>query len=280
MSQFITLMTQQKQLHNVKRTTSQNLKSSRLHARIQQMVQMKTQNGHKSLKFLGNRLWYPEMAKAFLGVRNGVTIINPEVTLKATAEGLYFASLILRNNGRLLLVDSRHEFSPFNHLATRHSECLDPQIAMSGNRWIGGTLTNWSTISTYASQFGHITSMFQGFVNRFRITSPRYKKMKDAFPGFLTVNSPKDLKQISGQTKPHLKFRQRPDLLIVCRPQENFLLLREAFRLQIPVLAFVDSNASLDYITLPIPVNTDNHEWMYYSLDLLSRLAQKLKVAD
>jgi small subunit ribosomal protein S2 len=151
---------------------------------------------------------------------------------------------------------------------------------MSGNRWIGGTLTNWSTISTHASQFGHIASMFQDFVNRFRVTSPRYKKMKDAFPGFLAVKSQKDLKQISGYTKPHLKFRQRPDLLIVCRPQENFLLLREAFRLQIPVLAFVDSNASLDYITLPIPVNTDNHEWMYYSLDLLSRLTQKLKVVD
>lgn len=55
----------------------------------------------------------------------------------------------------------------------------------------------------------------------------------------------------------------------------KFSLLREAFRLQIPVLAFVDSNTSLDYITFPIPVNTENHEWMYYSLNLLSRLAQK-----
>lgn len=273
-------MTQHKQLHKLNFNINQNLKPKRLGGRISQMIQMKTQLGHKSLKSFGNRLWHPEMAKTFLGIRDGVTIINPESTLKATAEGLYFASLILKNKGRLLLVDSRHEFSPFSHVATRYPDMLNPAIAMSGNRWIGGTLTNWATISTHASQFGHITSMFQEFVNRFRLTSPRYKKMKDAFPGFLSINSVRQLQQTLDNPKPHLKFKQRPDLLIVCRPQENFLLLREAFRLQIPVLAFVDSNTSLDYITLPIPVNTDNHEWMYYSLDLLSRLAQKLQTSD
>jgi len=70
-----------------------------------------------------------------------------------------------------------------------------------------------------------------------------------------------------------LKFRERPDLLIICQPNENQMLLREAFSLQIPVLAFVDSNTCLDYITYPIPVNTENHDWMYYCLDLLSRIA-------
>jgi len=268
-------MTQYKHTQKSKLTLNQSKKVKRVEERLSQMIQMKTQLGHKPLNFFGNRLWYPEMAKSFLGIRDGVTIIDPEVTLKATAEGLYFASLILRNQGRLLLVDSRHEFSPFSQLAAKYADKLEPSIAIAGNRWIGGTLTNWSSISTHVSQFGFITSMFKPFVNSFRVTSPRYKKMKDAFPGFLTVSSAHQLQHMSGNTKPQLKLRQRPDLLIVCRPQENFLLLREAFRLQIPVLAFVDSNTSLDYITFPIPVNTENHEWMYYSLNLLSRLAQK-----
>jgi small subunit ribosomal protein S2 len=268
-------MTQYKHTQKSKLTLNQSKKVKRIEERLSQMIQMKTQLGHKPLNFFGNRLWYPEMAQSFLGIRDGVTIIDPEVTLKATAEGLYFASLILRNQGRLLLVDSRHEFSPFSQLAAKYADKLEPSIAIAGNRWIGGTLTNWSSISTHVSQFGFITSMFKPFVNSFRVTSPRYKKMKDAFPGFLTVSSANQLQHMSGSTKPQLKFRQRPDLLIVCRPQENFLLLREAFRLQIPVLAFVDSNTSLDYITFPIPVNTENHEWMYYSLNLLSRLAQK-----
>ena len=273
-------MTQYKHIQKSKLTLNQTKKMKRIEERLAKMIQMKTQMGHKSLSFFGNRLWHPEMPKSFLGIRNGVTIINPEVTLKATVEGLYFASLILRNKGRLLLVDSRHEFSPFSHLAAKYADKLDPAIAIAGNRWIGGTLTNWSSISTHVSQFGLITSMFKPFVGSFRVTSPRYKKMKDSFPGFLTVSTAQHLQHLYGESKPQLKFRQRPDLLIVCRPQENFLLLCEAFRLQIPVLAFVDSNAPLDYITYPIPVNTENHEWMYYSLNLLSRLAQKFHKSD
>jgi len=269
-------MTQYKHTQKSKLSLNQAKKVKRVEERLSKMIQMKTQLGHKSLNFFGNRLWHPEMSNSFLGIRDGVTIIDPEITLKATAEGLYFASLILRNKGRLLLVDSRHEFSPFSYLASKYTDKIDPAIAIAGNRWIGGTLTNWSSISAHVSQFGFITSMFKPFVNNFRVTSPRYKKMKDAFPGFLTVASARQLEQMYGGAKPQLKFRQRPDLLIVCRPQENFLLLREAFRLQIPVLAFVDSNTSLDYITFPIPVNTENHEWMYYSLNLLSRLAHKI----
>lgn len=261
--------------------TNQNLKSQRTNTRLVSMMRMKTHFGHKPLKSLGTRLWHPTMAASFLGVRDGVTVIDPSVTLKATVEGLYFASLILKNKGRLLLVDSRHEFSPLSHVASNHASTIQPSISISGNRWIGGTLTNWASISSHVSQFGHIASMFQDFVHRFRMTSPRYKKMKDAFPGFLAISTPNQLNSVCssghGSAKCYLKFRQRPDLLIVCRPQDNTLLLREAFRLQIPVLAFVDSNASMDYITFPIPVNTENHEWMYYTLNLLSRLAHQCR---
>jgi small subunit ribosomal protein S2 len=155
-------------------------------------------------------------------------------------------------------------------------DVLPKAMSVAGSRWIGGTLTNWSTISPHVSQFGYITSMFRTLVNQFRVTSPRYKKMKESFPGFLKVSGIDHLEHLQGEDKAYLKFRQRPDLLIVCQPNENPLLLREAFRLQIPVLAFVDSNTSLDYITHPIFVNTDNHEWMYYALDLLARLTASM----
>lgn len=265
-------------------TMYHTIKVQRTDTRLAGMMKMKTHLGHKPLQSVGTRLWHPTMTASFLGVRHGVTVIDPSVTLKATVEGLYFASLILRNKGRLLLVDSRREFSPLSHVATTYAASMQPSIAISGNRWIGGTLTNWVSISSHVSYFGHIASMFQDVVQRFRVTSPRYKKMKDAFPGFLVISTPNQLQGVysGGQrsAKPYLKFHQRPDLLIVCRPHENTLLLREAFRLQIPVLAFVDSNASLDYITFPIPVNTENHEWMYYTLNLLSRLSHHCRQSN
>lgn len=237
-----------------------------LSARFEKMMKSKTHFGYRSFQYSWGRLWYPELAPSFLGFRHGMPVINPHETLKATVKALYFAALVLRNNGRLLLVDIRREFSPFSHIAMKMPEVLNNSIAVSGKRWIGGTLTNWSSLAPHVSQFGHAISTFQPTISKFKITTTRFKKMKEAFPGFLVVNK-------DSNDSIALKFRERPDLLIICQPNENQLFLREAFSLQIPVLAFVDSNTCLDYITYPIPVNTENHDWMYYCFDLLSRIA-------
>ncbi|MBM3206823.1 MAG: 30S ribosomal protein S2 [Candidatus Staskawiczbacteria bacterium] len=248
------------------KSVTNSVQKLELYHRFQRMMKWKTHLGHKSFQHSRGRLWYPELAPSFLGFRHGMPVINPQETLKATVKALYFAALVLRKNGRLLLVDTRHEFSPFSHIAMKMPEVLNASIAMAGKRWIGGTLTNWSSLSPHVSQFGHAISTFQPAVSRFKLSTPRFKKMKEAFPGFLVVN--RDSNEFIS-----LKFRERPDLLIICQPNENQMLLREAFSLQIPVLAFVDSNTCPDYITYPIPLNTENHEWMYYCLDLLSRFA-------
>lgn len=237
-----------------------------LSLRFERMMRSKTHLGHRSFQHSWGRLWYPELASSFLGFRHGMPVINPQETLGATVRALYFAVLVLRNRGRLLLVDTRQEFSPLSHMAMRMPEVLPQALAVSGRRWIGGTLTNWSSLAPHVSQFGHAISTLQPAVARFKLSTPRFKKMREAFPGFF-------LGARHGGDSLALKFRERPDLLIICQPKENQLLLREAFSLQIPVIAFVDSNTCLDYITYPIPVNTENHEWIYHCIDLLSRIA-------
>ena len=251
---------------NFKKAVLTSVQQRELSVRFEKMMKSKTHLGHKSFQHSWGRLWYPELASSFLGFRHGMPVINPQETLKATVRALYFAALVLRNKGCLLLVDTRHEFSPFSHIAMKMPEVLNSSIAVSGKRWIGGTLTNWSSLAPHVSQFGHAISTFQPALSKFKLSTPRFKKMKEAFPGFLVVNK-------DSNASIALKFRERPDLLIICQPNENQLLLREAFSLQIPVLAFVDSNTCLDFITYPIPVNTENHTWMYYCLDLLSRIA-------
>jgi len=261
-----TILTKKLLQQKSKKAKLNSVQQCALFNRFEKMMKSKTHLGHTSFQHAWGRLWFPELASSFLGLRHGMPVINPQETLKATVKALYFAALVLRNKGRLLLVDTRHEFSPFSHIAMKTPEVLNNSIAVSGKRWIGGTLTNWSSLAPHVSQFGHAISTFQPAVLKFKISMPRFKKMKEAFPGFLVVN--KDSNEPIA-----LKFRERPDLLIICQPNENQMLLREAFSLQIPVLAFVDSNTCLDYITYPIPVNTENHDWMYYCLDLLSRIA-------
>ena len=250
-------------------------KKQALKTRFDSMIQCGAHWGHKSLPNTWQRLWYPEMSSNFLGNRLKLLLFNPTLTLKHTVKGLYFAALILRNHGRVLLADIREEFSPFTQIATRCSEKLPSSVSATGTRWIGGMLSNWETLSPRVSQYGHIKTRFENHIKNLRTQSPRFKKMQNAFPGFLAVQNIEEFRQITQQSC--LKFRNRPDLLIVCQPEENKILMREAFRLKIPVLAFVDSNSSLKYITYPIPVNTSNHEWIYYCLDLLLRLTRSME---
>lgn len=245
---------------------------SRLNNRLNRMVDQGTHWGHKPLRNSWKRLSYPEMSDAFLGKRKGIQIIDPVKTLQATNRGLYFAALVLKNRGRILVADTRDEFSPVNYSFISKTPGESVPFSGSGKRWIAGTLTNWKTISPRISEYGHISTMFQENVEKLRVHSPRFVKMKNAFPGFIDINGLKT----NVSNRPKLKFQKRPDLVIVCQPEENRTLIRESYRLKIPVLAFVDSNSSLDYITYPIPVNTENYNWIYYCLNLLVRLAKSL----
>lgn len=244
----------------------------RLNNRLHGMIDQGTHWGHKSLRNSWKRLSYPDMSSAFLGTRKGVQIIDPSKTLKATIQGLYFAALILKKGGRILVADTREEFSPVNYTFTSGFKSIPSSLSGTGKRWIAGTLTNWKTISPRISEFGHISIVFKNNLEKLKVHSPRFVKMKNAFPGLIETNS----LGIDFINQPKLKFKKRPDLIIVCQPEENYTLIREASRLKIPVLAFVDSNSSLNHITYPIPVNTENHNWIYYCLNLLVCLAKTL----
>jgi small subunit ribosomal protein S2 len=246
----------------------------RLNNRLNDMIDQGTHWGYKSLRNSWKRLSHPEMSSAFLGNRKGVQIIDPAKTLRATVRGLYFAALVLKNNGRILIADTREEFSPVNYIFSSESIRTPISLSGTGKRWIAGTLTNWETISPRISEYGYISTVFKNNVEKLRVHSPRFVKMKNSFPGLIDMHS---LHFGFINNQPRLKFQDRPDLIIVCQPEENSALIREAFRLKIPVLAFVDSNSSLNHITYPIPANTENHNWIYYCLNLLVRLAKILK---
>jgi len=245
---------------------------SRLNVRLNSMINQGTYWGHKPLRNSWRRLSYPKMSSAFLGSRHGVQIIDPVKTLQATNQGLYFAALVLKNKGRILVADTREEFSPVNYSFNLKSSDTGVPFSGSGKRWIAGTLTNWKTISPRISEYGYISTVFKDKVDKLKVHSPRFVKMKNAFPGLIDASG----LGIETVKRPKLKFQKRPDLIIVCQPEENHTLIREASRLKIPVLAFVDSNSSLDHITYPIPVNTENHNWIYYCLNLLVCLAKTL----
>ena len=198
--------------------------------------------GHKPLKLPISRLWYPHIGSFIIGDRNTVALINSPLTLKQAIKGLYLSATILRRRGHILMIDTRGETSSLSGLVKSSNDKIPTALSFSGSRWMGGSLTNWGSISVMVRRCAQISKQFDGFLAHNRIHIPRYEKMREAYPGFI---------------KTSLCFKRRPDLLWVINSTENRHIIQEADRLNIPTIGLVDSNTNLSNITVPIPINTN-----------------------
>ncbi len=222
--------------------------------------------GHRPLKLSLSRLGYSDTFSSLRGKRDGGAVINPLITFKQTAKGLLLAASVLRQKGHVLVIDTRGETSPLSGLIERHNRKILTSLSFSGDRWVGGTLTNWVSISRMICRSAQISSNFEAFLKRNRIHVPRYEKMRQAYPGFLKTQA--------GDV--HLRLKRHPDLLFFTNPNENKHVIQEAQTLKIPVMALVDSNTDLTHIAVPIPVNSNASLWSNKIISTLIDLAKSL----
>jgi small subunit ribosomal protein S2 len=171
-----------------------------------------------------------------------VALIDSPLTLKQAIKGLYLSSTVVRRQGHILIIDTRGETSSMSGLVKSSNYKIPTALSFSGSRWMGGSLTNWDSISIMVRRCAQISKQFDGFLAQNRIHIPRYEKMREAYPGFI---------------KTSLCFKRGPDLLWVINPTENKHIIQEANRLNIPIIGLVDSNTDLSNITIPIPINTN-----------------------
>lgn len=222
--------------------------------------------GHKPLNLSLSRICYPAMSDSLIGGRGKGAIINPSATLRGTARGLYAAASVLRHKGQILIIDTRGEISPTKGLAENCNRDIPRFLSFSGNRWIGGSLTNWGSISQMIYRSAQISRKFDSFLRANRIQLPRYEKIKEAYPGFLALSG--------GGVQ--LRLTRQPDLLFLTNPNENRHVIEEARTLKIPVVALVDSNTDLLNITIPIPINSNSTVWSNQIITTLIDLATSL----
>ena len=210
--------------------------------------------GHKPLKLPISRLWYPHIGNFIMGDRNTVALMSSPLTLKQAIKGLYLSATVLRRQGHILIIDTRGETSSLSGLVKSSNNKISTALSFSGSRWMGGSLTNWDSISIMVRRCAQISKQFDGFLANNRIHIPRYEKMREAYPGFIRKS---------------LCFKRRPDLLWVLNSTENRHIIQEANRLNIPTIGLVDSNTDLSNITVPIPINTNT---LYQSNKLITTL--------
>ena len=242
--------------------------------------------GRASYKLPTPHLRYSFIDRFLLGTRNNLMFLNTSLTIEETAKGLFLAAKILRNRGRLLIVDTRGDTPPFLGLIENKLHMIPSAISFSGCRWVGGTVSNWKkisrTVSSYIKMLPQLETFFSG---RERIHS-RYRKMIDAYPGFLDEKEEKiiprlyNFKRKKKWGRKKIRFTKHPDLIFVVNPFDSRHIIDEANGLKIPVIALVDSDCNLDGINIPIPVNNDTMFWVYHCINTLIRLADFVEKTD
>ena len=184
------------------------------------------------------RRWNPRMASYLYGIRNQVHIIDLQQTVPMLDRALRAVRDVTAAGGRVLFVGTKRAAA--EHVADAAKRCGQYYI---NHRWLGGTLTNWKTITGSIKRLRQIEEMLanqvQGLTKKEILEITRDQaKLERALGG---------IKEMGGL----------PDILFIIDTNKEKLAVEEANKLHIPVVAILDSNSDPTGVTFPIPGNDD-----------------------
>ena len=215
---------------------------------MRQLLEAGAHFGHQSHR------WNPKMQPYIFGTRNNIHIIDLAQTVPAMHQALQAVSDTVARGGRVLFVGTKRQAADTIAEAARRSAQY-----FVNSRWLGGTLTNWKTISGSISRLRKVSETLEtggpGLTKKERLMLSREKdKLEKALGG---------IKDMGGV----------PDLLFVIDTNKEQLAIKEANRLGIPVAAVVDTNCNPDGITYVVPANDDAGRAIALYCDLVARAA-------
>ena len=200
---------------------------------VRQMLEAGAHYGHQT------RRWNPKMRPFIYGARNGVHIINLGKTARLFRDAQNFISRVAARGDQVLFVATKRQARDI--VREEAERCSMPVVA---HRWLGGTLTNFKTVKTSIEKLNDYES----------------KLAPD-----MAARLPK--KEVAKLTKLHAKLMRNlgglrhmpkmPGAMFVIDPDMEHIAIAEARRLNIPVVALIDTNGDPDVIDYPIPANDD-----------------------
>lgn len=211
---------------------------------MRQMLEAGVHFGHQT------RRWNPKMKQFIFGEKNGIHIINLDQTLERTETAYSFVRDLVANGGTVLFVGTKKQAQ--DPIRSYAEKCGMPYI---NERWLGGMLTNFETISKRVGKMQEYERMR---------ASGEFDAMPKKEALLLTRELEKLQKNLSGMSG----MSRRPDAVFVLDTMKEHIAVTEANKLKIPVVAVVDSNVDPDVIQFPIPGNDD----AIRSNDLLTRV--------
>ncbi len=213
---------------------------------MRQLLEAGVHFGHQTHR------WNPKMKPYIFGVRNNIHIIDLAKTVPLLHEALVAVSDIVARGGRVLFVGTKRQASEI--VAQAAENCAQYYI---NHRWLGGTLTNWKTVSHSIRRLKELEELIkgdtQGLTKKELLNLTRERdKLNTALGG---------IKEMGGL----------PDLLFIIDTNKEAIALAEGRKLGIPIVAVVDTNCDPDGIDYIIPGNDDAGRAITLYCDLVSR---------
>jgi small subunit ribosomal protein S2 len=215
---------------------------------LRQLLEAGVHYGHQTQR------WNPKMAEYIYGERNGIHIIDLTQTVPMLDAALKVIRDTVAKGGRILFVGTKRQAQ--KPIAEAAEKCA--QYYMN-HRWLGGTLTNWKTVSQSIQRLKQIDQLLaegaEGLTKKERLHLEREQAKLQASLG--------GIRDMGGL----------PDLLFVIDVGKENLAVLEANKLGIPVVAVVDTNCSPKGVDHVIPGNDDAARAIALYCDLVARAA-------
>ena len=216
---------------------------------IQQLLEAGVHLGHKTFR------WNPKMKDYIFGKKNSIHIIDLVQTLQLTKEALSKVSNVIASGGKILFVSTKKQ-------ATESIANLakDTSQYYVNYRWLGGMLTNWKTISNSIKKLKQINEALKN--ENVGFTKKEILKM-----GLKRDKLERSLGGIA-------EMKGVPDLIFIIDTNHEKLAIKEAAKLNIPIIAILDTNSDPTNIDYPIPGNDDARRAINLYCDLLKQTIQ------
>ena len=216
---------------------------------MRQLLEAGVHFGHQAHR------WNPKMGPYIFGSRNNIHIIDLAQAVPMLHHALQAVSDAVAKGGRILFVGTKRQAQ--DAIADAAKRCAQYYV---NSRWLGGTLTNWKTISGSIARLRKLDEMLSsgeaaGYTKKERLTMQRERDRLDRSLG--------GIKDMGGV----------PDLLFVIDTNKEDIAIKEAQRLGIPVAAIVDTNCDPSGITYVVPGNDDASRAVALYCDLAAKAA-------
>ncbi|MCE6952772.1 30S ribosomal protein S2 [Cereibacter sphaeroides] len=215
---------------------------------MRQLLEAGVHYGHQTAR------WNPKMAEFIYGERNGIHIVDLTQTVPMLDQALKVVRDTVAKGGRILFVGTKRQAQ--KPIAEAAEKCAQHYM---NHRWLGGTLTNWKTVSQSIQRLKNLDELLahgaEGLTKKERLNMEREQQKLQASLG--------GIREMGGT----------PDLIFIIDVGKEDLAILEAQKLGIPVVAVVDTNNSPKGVDYVIPGNDDAARAIALYCDLVSRAA-------